>query len=127
MSQTAEALLQELAHPHDDVIRAVRDVILSSDKAVQEGVKWNAPSYFTSEHFATFHLRGKSGVQLVLHLDAKARPGVDMPSKVSDPEKLLTWKGADRAVLHFVDVAQVRRDKKAVLAILKQWLPHVVA
>ncbi|HEY0928921.1 MAG TPA: DUF1801 domain-containing protein [Gemmatimonas sp.] len=125
MSQSADQLLQELRHPHDDVIRAVRGVILSADKSVKEGVKWNAPSYYTSEHFATFHLRGKSGVQLVLHLGVKARPDADMPSHVSDPGKLLTWKGADRALLHFADVAQVERDRTAVLAILKQWLLHV--
>src|SRR5262245_61761709 len=65
--------LAELRHPAKPEIEAVRALILGADPAIQEAVKWNAPSFRTTEFFATFNLRVKKGVQLVLHRGAKNR------------------------------------------------------
>ena len=68
MSGEIASLLAGLNHPCEREILAVRAIILGVDGRIGEAVEWNAPSYHTTEHFATFHLRGKAGVQVILHL-----------------------------------------------------------
>jgi hypothetical protein len=122
---TVDELLATLAHPSTPIIQAVRRIVLDAVPGVREEVKWNAPSFRTTEHFATFHLRGTSGVQLVLHLGAKPRPDAGMPRAIDDAAGLLQWKGPDRATIVFTDVAHVERVRDGFTAILRQWVTHV--
>jgi hypothetical protein len=125
MSAEVAALLAALAHPCEPTIRAVRAVILGADPRIGEGVKWNAPSYRTSGDFATFHLRGRAGVQVVLHLGAKARPDARVRDAVADPLALLDWRGPDRAIVTFRDPADVAAKRAAFAAIVREWIAHV--
>ncbi len=119
------AFLAALEHPHKSLVVAIRRLVLAVDPAIGEGIKWNAPSFHTSEHFATFHLRAKDGVQLVLHLGAKPRPGANPKRDVPDPDGLLDWKGADRAVVTVHDAKELAARKAALTRILRAWITHV--
>ncbi len=121
----AATLLTALEHPHKAAILAVRDVLCSLDPAVREGVKWNAPSYYTTEHFATFQLRHQDGVQMVLHLGARPRPGTGLREGIVHPSALLDWRGPDRATVTFTDLADVEAKRAAFEALLRQWLTFV--
>jgi hypothetical protein len=57
--------------------RGFRQIILDADASIAEGIKWNAPSFYTSEYFATIQLRAKDGVQVILHLGAKWWGGLE--------------------------------------------------
>jgi len=59
--ENVEAFLASLDHPFKPEILALRQVILGADPSIAEGIKWNAPSFRTSEYFATMHLRAKDG------------------------------------------------------------------
>ena len=48
--ETVEGFLASLDHPFKQEILAIRQVILGADPAIAEGIKWNAPSFRTSEH-----------------------------------------------------------------------------
>ncbi len=124
-TENPDALLAALNHPLDATIQRLRIILTSAHPSVREGVKWNAPSYYTTEHFATFHLRSKTSVQVVLHLGVKARPGVDMRARIDDPLGLLDWRGADRATIAFASEDDVRDKRDAFFAILRQWLAVV--
>ena len=76
--QDVESFLAALNHPMKPEILAVRQTILGADPSITEGIKWNAPSFRTTEWFATFHLRAKVGLQVILHLGAKARSSPDI-------------------------------------------------
>ena len=67
------ALLDKLRHPERRLIDAVRDLIAAAAPAAIEQVKWNAPSFAMSEHFATLNLRAKRGIQLGRVVKAWAR------------------------------------------------------
>ena len=125
MSAEVAALLESLAHPREREIRALRALILGVDPRIREGVKWNAPSYHTTEHFATFHLRSKASIQVVLHLGARPRPDARVREAVADPEGILTWRGTDRATVIFSDLADVESRRDAFAAVVRQWLEHV--
>ena len=56
-----DAYLAQLEHPFRDGFVALRRAILAADAGIAEGIKWNVPSFRTSEWFATMHLRAKAG------------------------------------------------------------------
>lgn len=122
-----EAFIRSLAHPREAEIFAIRAILLAADPRIAESIKWNAPSFSTTEHFATFHLRGKSGVQLVLHLGAKPRPDSLVRTSIDEPAAGLEWKGPDRAVLTFTDLADVEARKEPLTRVVRAWIRHLDA
>lgn len=124
-AQSVEAFLATLAHPLEREIRALRTLVLGLDPAIREELKWSAPSFAVREHFATFHLRSPDSVTLVLHLGAKGKATAAFRDSIVDPDRLLEWRGAERATLTFHDLAEIRRLKPALLRILRQWIKHV--
>ena len=117
-----DRFMAQSTHPHKAAIQALRKLILGVDPAIAEGIKWNAPSYRTSEYFATTNLRDKRGIGIILHLGAKVR---NETLSIDDPAHLLTWLGSDRASVSFVDSADVQRHAAALQAILAQWIGKV--
>ena len=72
-------LIEALDHPGKPVIHALRLLILESAPEVGEEVKWNSPSFFTVDHFATMNLRA-----ITIGMVPESRPGsvglVGMPN-----------------------------------------------
>lgn len=124
-SGEVEAFLAALEHPHRAEILALRQAILAADPRIAEGIKWNAPSFRTSEWFATFHLRAKAGVQIILHFGAKVRDRSTARAAIADPEALLQWLADDRATVKFRDAADVDAKRSAFAAVIRQWIGHV--
>lgn len=120
-----EGFLDTLEHPKRDLIDAVRRLVARAVPAATEEIKWNAPSFATSEHFATLHLRARQGVLLVLHLGAKPRPGMDMRKYIRDAEGILEWKGLERAAVLVRDAAHLAEAEGRLASILKEWVRHV--
>ena len=114
-----------LAHPYKPEIEALRKLMLEVAPSVREGVKWNAPSFRTSEYFATTHLRAKSGISVVLHLGAKVKQLPSGGIAMDDPAKLLRWLGKDRAMVEFANAEEFNKTRPAFLAVLRQWVEYV--
>jgi hypothetical protein len=123
-SADVEAFLAALDHPFNPEILAIRKIILAADRSITEGIKWNAPSFRTSEYFATFHLRAKQGVQLILHLGAKVRD-TSVVGLIGDPQSLLEWLGKDRATIKFRDLKDIDAKRAAFTNVIRQWIKHV--
>ncbi len=123
-SATVEEFLHALEHPLKKEVLALRQIILAADPSIEEGIKWNVPSFRTSEYFATFHLRAKAGVQIILHLGAKKRDTAKS-IVIPDPDSLLVWLGKDRASVHFVNGKDVMAKSAAFEMIIRQWIAHV--
>lgn len=102
---------------------AVRKMILGADAAVQESIKWNAPSYARGEHFATFNAWARDGVQLILHHGAKKGGG--SRTRIKDAAGLLEWLGRDRASIKFKGIKDVKDKKPALQSILRQWITEM--
>lgn len=95
-------------------------LIRGADARVTESIKWNAPSFAITSHFAT--LRAQPALlQVVLHTDATPR-GKVRAITVDDPEGLLTWAAKDRALATFTDAADVKRRGSAFVAIVRAWI-----
>ncbi|HEX6908812.1 MAG TPA: DUF1801 domain-containing protein [Longimicrobium sp.] len=120
-----ESFLAALEHPHRAEILALRQTILAADARIAEGIKWNAPSFRTSEWFATFHLRARVGVQVILHFGAKVRDRSAARAAIADPDGLLEWLGPDRASVRFRDMDDVQARRADFAAVVREWIRHV--
>lgn len=116
------AFMDGLEHPMKAEIDAVRRIILGASPQIAEGIKWNAPSFRTTEYFATFHLRAKTGVQVVFHTGAKVKASASKGVRVEDPAGMLDWRAKDRALVTFADAAEVRAKGAAFKALVRAWI-----
>jgi len=123
MTRSAEvdAYMSALEHPMAAQVERLRTSILNTDSRINESIKWNAPSFYIDDHFATFNLHYPDRIQIVLHAGAKPNP--DAPQfEVSDPAGLLKWASVDRASVTFRSQTEVDEQLDAFLGILRQWI-----
>lgn len=119
-----ETVLAAAAHPLRADIDLVREWTRSAAPGIEEGVKWNAPSFRTTEWFATIHLRTTAQVQVVLHLGAKAG-GAVAEATIPDPDGLLKWLGKDRAMASLGLGMALRGRRAAWRRIVAAWVGFV--
>ncbi|WP_457353430.1 DUF1801 domain-containing protein [Roseateles sp. P5_D6] len=120
-----DRFMAALDHPFKTEMEALRQAMLAVDPSIAEGIKWNAPSWRTTEYFATTHLRSKAGLGLILHRGAKARVSPAGGLLIADPAGLLRWLGKDRAQVEFGSATDFQTKLPALQALVKQWIAHV--
>jgi hypothetical protein len=118
--------MQGLEHPLKAEIAEIRRLILDADPQVREGIKWNAPSFHRGEDFATFNLRARDRVRLVLHAGAKVRDTEIDSTKIPDPAGLLEWLAKDRCLVTLRDAADVQARGPALQDIVRAWIRGLV-
>jgi hypothetical protein len=121
------AFLRELDHPLKQEIETVRQIILSVSPEIREGIKWNAPSFRTTEYFATLNLRAKDGkdrVWLILHTGAKVKDNTKV-MQIDDPAGLLQWLARNRCLVTFGDGREIQSKRTALEAIVRDWIRQV--
>jgi hypothetical protein len=106
-------------------IDTLREMIRSAHPSITEGVKWNAPSFRTTEWFATVNLRAKKRTAVILHFGAKKNAISETGVAIDDPQGLLQWLGKDRAQVSFADAAELAGRREAFAAVIRQWITHL--
>lgn len=120
-----DALLDTSKHPLRTEIDALRSIILAVDARIEEGVKWNAASFRTTDWFAT--LNGPRHVKepmLILHAGARAK-GLVLKDRIPDPDGLIKWLGNERGQVVFKDATDIRKKERALKAIVGAWIELV--
>jgi hypothetical protein len=120
-SVEVDAYMGALKHPMAAQVQRLRSLILGVDVRINESIKWNAPSFYIDDHFATFNLHYPDRIQIVLHAGAKVNPDATQ-FDVSDPASLLKWAAADRAIVTFGSESEVDDRLDAFQDVLKQWI-----
>ena len=119
-----DAFMAKLQHRLKTEIELARQAILGVSPAITEGIKWNAPSFRTTEFFATTHLRSEKELQFVFHLGAKVRktpPTITLP----DPKGLVKWLAKDRCLVTVGPAGAFAKNRAAFTAIVREWIKHV--
>ncbi|WP_437284224.1 DUF1801 domain-containing protein [Sorangium sp. So ce406] len=116
------AFLRELEHPLKQEIEALRQIILGVSPEIREEIKWNAPSFRTTEHFATFNLRAKDRIRLILHMGAKVKGTAKEGVEIADPAGLLEWVAKDRCLVTFSDGQELQEKRVALETVLRAWI-----
>ena len=102
--------LRELSHPLKAEVEAVRSIIMSVSKDINEEIKWKAPSFnFKGEYLVTFNLRETKRVHLVFH----------NPLIPQVKSALLEGDYKDRRMTYFADMQDVKAKKILLEKILK--------
>ena len=115
------AYLDALDHPRRAELIAVRKIILGARPGISEGIKWNAPSFFFRDYFATTGVRSPEFVHVVLHTGAKVKASATKGVQIADPSGMLEWHAKDRCSAKFFDMKDVKQKKAAFEAIIRQW------
>lgn len=121
-SEAVQAFMTSLEHPLKRQVETLRSLVLGAAPGIEEGIKWNAPSFRTSGYFATINLRFNGGIALILHLGASAR---NQQVEIDDPGGLLAWHGPERASLPVDAGTDLDTIGPGIQAIVRQWTAQV--
>ena len=124
-TQAVDQFMSTLEHAFKDEIQVMRSVILATDPSIAEGIKWNSPSFRTTDYFATTNLRQKGGIGLILHLGTKVREIASEGMQVDDPQNLLKWLAKDRAMVVFTDMNDLKVKTDVLEGIICSWISYV--
>ena len=123
-SISVDAYLAALQHPHKKGVEALRKAILGIDTRIQEEVKWNAPSFYLDDHFATFRLHPGTTFQLILHRGAKAKDNTKQ-FRLDDSLGLLKWAAKDRCIISFSSDSDAKEKRAEIIRLVKEWLAQL--
>ena len=119
---TVDDFMRALDHPLKAEIDAVRKIIVAASPRIEEGVKWNAPSFRAGDWFATINLRSKGFVHVILHLGAKVGHDATTRMRAADPAGLLEWLAKDRAAIKLRDRDDIAARRESLIRIVQQWI-----
>jgi hypothetical protein len=108
-------------------IEAIRKIILSTDAAISEQIKWNNPSFYYNGEMKPFDPKEYKRDMIVMNLH-KNRIMLVFPSgaKVKDSTGFLTGDYKDgRRLVMFTDMKDVKAKEKILQKIIKDWLKLV--
>lgn len=120
-----DEFMRELEDPLKPALEAVRRIILGVNAQIREGIKWNAPSFYVNEYFATVNvraMRGRECVLIIFHQGAKVKDSSVEGLEINDPTGLLEWLAKDRCAVKFYDLSEVNSKKAALEDIVNQWI-----
>jgi hypothetical protein len=117
--------MRELDHPLKRDIETVRQIILKVDPGISEAIKWNAPSFRTTDFFATVNLRSRECVQLIFHTGAKVKATAATGISIADPAGLLKWLAKDRCLVTLGVGKDIQIKRAAFEAVVREWIRWV--
>jgi uncharacterized protein YdhG (YjbR/CyaY superfamily) len=105
-----EEFLRELSHPLKAEVEALRSIIKSVNKDINEEIKWKAPSFnYKGEYLVTFNLWETKRIFLVFHNPLIPRV----------KSKILEGDYKDRRKAYFTDMQDIRAKKPLLEKALK--------
>ncbi|MBE0701377.1 MAG: DUF1801 domain-containing protein [Acholeplasmataceae bacterium] len=115
--------MENLDHPLKEGVQVLREIILSSNEELIEGIKWDAPSYaYGDEERITMNLHRKDMIQLVFHCGAQKRVHASDEPLIQDASGLLSWASVDRAIIKFKKTDEITGKINHLVGIIKAWL-----
>ncbi|MBS1531998.1 MAG: DUF1801 domain-containing protein [Bacteroidetes bacterium] len=121
-----DTYIANMKHPLKNVVEALQQIILETDKEIGEEVKWNAPAFFYlgpmrpfdpkeyKRHLIVFNLYQQNCIRLVFPSGAKVDDGSG---------KLLEGNYTDgRRLAMFRNLDDVAAKKPLMQAAIKKWL-----
>lgn len=98
-------------NPMNQVVSAMRDVILGADPRVTEAIKWQAPTFVFNGNIASFFPKAKKHASLMFHKGAEISG--DFPNLVGDGKEARSFK------VDSLDDLKSKRDE--LTAIINAW------
>jgi hypothetical protein len=117
-----DAFMAACRHPLLPVLAALRAAIRAAAPQLQEGIKWNAPSFaLGGDDRITTNLSAKDRVRVVFHCGAQKRAAGAGRVEVADGG-LLEWAAPDRGIATFRSVEEVALARQALAGLVRDWI-----
>lgn len=122
--KSIDEFLKSLDSDKRNQVDYLRDLILSTQPALQEHIKWNAPSYvLDGEDRITFNLMNKQVlVKLVFHMGAARKEDKKGTPVMEDASGLIEWNSDIRGVITFTDFKATTSSRVELKKIIHDWL-----
>jgi len=114
MSRNAKVddFLKKKKHPMNEEILLVREIILNVSDKIEEDIKWSVPTFIYKGNMASYFLNAKKFVSLMFHKGAL----------INDKSGLLEGDGKEGRVARFIDADDIKKKKKALEGVVKEWI-----
>ena len=113
---------ETLDHPLKAAMEKIREIILSSDDAITEQIKWKGPSFcYNGDDRVTFNVRGDS-VLLIFHRGARVKDSTGQGRLIDDPTGLLAWITDDRATVKFTSEGEADLKQDDLTKVVRLWI-----
>ncbi len=125
---TVDAYMTQLKHPLKDVAARLREVILSSDPRIGEGVHWNAPTFFFTGEMKPF--APKTYKRYLVGFNFFKQDTLRLiflrGARVKDTSGLLTGDYQDgRRLALFRSMREVKEREKDLKRLVKKLIEHI--
>ena len=112
VANEVDAWFEQLDHPLKKEMQRVRQIVLKSDRRVEETIKWKCPTFMFEGNIASIDPKAKKHVSLLFHQGAK------IPGK--HPE--LEGGGTTARYMRFADLEDVEAKRPALEAAVRGWI-----
>lgn len=114
--------MDALVHARKAEVQELRAAILASDPAIEERVKWNAPSFcHGGDDRVTLRLQPGDRLEIIFHRGAKKRADTDT-FRFTDPTGLVRWLAPDRGVVVVTDAEDLRVKVAGIVRLVAAWV-----
>jgi uncharacterized protein YdeI (YjbR/CyaY-like superfamily) len=104
--------LKKKKHPLTNEIQLVREIILQVSDRIEEDIKWSSPTFMYKGNIASYFMNAKKMVSLMFHKGAY----------IKDTSGLLEGDGKEARVARFNSIADIKKKKRALIAVIKEWI-----
>lgn len=126
--EKVDEFMQKLNHPLKDIVKYVRELILSIDKQIGEGIYWNAPTFFFTGDVKPFEPKEYKRyiVGFVFNRQDCIRMVFLQGACVVDKTELLEGDFKDkRKLVVFTSLEDAKNKEKAFKDIVKQLVKQI--
>ena len=123
--EKVDAFMAKLKHPLADMVAVLRRIILSTDSAIGEEIKWNAPAFFYTGQMPPFDPKQHKRHIVVFNFYKQDCIRLVFPSgaRVNDKSGLLEGDYPDgRRIALFRSMREVEARTSDLQRVIKQWL-----
>lgn len=127
-SEEVTAFIKKASPDTAKLLEALRQVILKSDKAIAEQIKWNAPSFYYSGEMKAFDAKEYKRDIVVYNLHKKEYVLLVFPTgaRINDVSGLLEGDYKDgRRLAKIFDLQDLKAKEKKLQKVIKVWLSQV--
>ena len=126
-SEAVTAFIKKLSPSVNELAEAIRKIILSTDQAIGEHIKWNSPSFFYTGEMKPFDPKEYKRDIVVINIH-RGYPLLVFPTgaRIQDDSGLLEGNYKDgRRMIKFTNLNEIHFRKEKLQKIILSWLKTV--
>lgn len=122
LNSKVTGFLDSLNHALRAEIECLRNIIMSTDYELTEGIKWNGPNYsINGKDRITMRINPQKQIQVIFHRGAKVKEPLK-ERLLSGQYDILIWKENDRAIASFKSLDEIQENSQMIREIVTKWI-----